>query len=59
MYGIGTYFASWDAFGSWAKFNYRGESGFGTAWGGFCSLIITILTSFFIILQLYSFVFQT
>ncbi len=58
MYGIGTWFASWDSFGSWAKFNYRGESGFGTAAGGFCSLVVTIVSAFFIIVQLYSFFFD-
>ena len=48
MYGFGTYFASWDSFGSTAKFNYRGEAAFGTSWGGFCSLVVTIMTAFFV-----------
>ncbi len=59
MYGIGTWLASWDSFGLWAKFNYRGESGFGTSYGGFCSLIVTIVTAFFVIVQIYSFLFNT
>ena len=58
MYDIGTWLASWDSFGSWAKFNYRGESGFGTSYGGFCSLIVTIVTAFFVIAQIYSFLFD-
>ncbi len=58
MYGIGSWFASWDQFGSWAKFNYRGEGGFGTAAGGCCSLIVTVLTAFLITMQLYCFLFN-
>ena len=52
MFGIGTYFAGWDEFGQSAKFNYRGESGYGTGLGGCCSLFVTILTALFISIQL-------
>ena len=48
MWGIGTWLAKKDQFGSWAKFNYRGESGFGTSWGGCFSLLLTLATFFFV-----------
>ena len=32
-----------DQFGSYARFNYRGESGYGTCAGGIVSLILTVL----------------
>ena len=57
MFGISTWLAGWDQFGSWAKFNYRGEQGYGTGCGGCCSLFVTILTGLFIIIQLFGFFF--
>ena len=52
MFGIGTWLSGWDEFGSGAKFNYRGESGYGTSMGGFCSLMVTTITTLFIGVQL-------
>ena len=57
MFGISTALASWDQFGTWAKFNYRGESGYGTGYGGLCSLCVTIVSTLFIFLQLFGFFF--
>lgn len=57
MWGIGTWLAKQDQFGGWAKFNYRGESGFGTGWGGCFSLLLTIATFFFVSIQLLAFTF--
>ena len=54
MFGIATWLSGWDEFGSGAKFNYRGESGYGTGMGGFCSLVVTIITTLFITVQLWS-----
>ena len=48
MFGIGSFFSSYDAFGSWAKFNYRGQSGYGTGLGGCCSLFVSLITALFI-----------
>ena len=58
MWGIATWLSNHDEFGTWAKFNYRGESGYGTGWGGFCSLLITLMTAGFTIVQLYGFCFD-
>ena len=55
MWGISTWFAGHDEFGSSAKFNYRGESGYGTGYGGLCSLIVTIISGGFISLMLFGF----
>ena len=41
-----------DKFGTWAKFHYRKESGFGTTFGGLCSLILMTLTGIFAFVQL-------
>ena len=54
-----TWLAKWDEFGCYAKFNYRGNDGYGTGFGGICSLLVTGLSAFFIVVQLYSFIFQT
>ena len=48
-----------DEFGSYARFNYRGESGYGTGIGGCLSLIITSLVAFLTIVQLSGWVFNT
>lgn len=58
MFGISTWLAGWDQFGSWAKFNYRGEAGYGTGYGGFCSLVVNIIATLFIFVQLTGFVFS-
>ena len=58
MWGIATWFSKQDQFGSWAKFNYRGESGYGTGYGGCCSVIVTIISFLFIVMQLYGWIFQ-
>ena len=57
-FGIATALSKYDSFGSWAKFNYRGESGYGTGIGGCCSIIVTLITIFFVGLQFWGFVFQ-
>ena len=41
-----------DSFGTWAKFHYREESGFGTTFGGCCSLILKVSTFLFAFVQL-------
>ena len=56
MFGISTWLAGWDQFGSFAKFNYRGQSGYGTGYGGCCSLIVTIITVLFLSIQMLGFV---
>ena len=54
-------FSSWladqDDFGTWAKFNFRGKSGYGTGYGGCITLFLTIMTIGFIILQITGFAF--
>ena len=42
-----------DSFGTWAKFHYRKESGFGTTFGGFCTLILKISIFLFASVQLF------
>ena len=58
MFGIGTWLSNHDQFGTWAKFNYRGESGYGTSWGGFCSLLVSTITFLFITLMLWGWIFD-
>ena len=57
MWGVMTWFAGHDQLGTFAKFNYRGESGYGTGFGGCCSLLVTFITTVFIFVMLYSFFF--
>ena len=58
MWGIATFLAKQDQFGSWAKFNYRGEAGYGTGLGGCCSLIVIFITIVFTTIQMYGWAFQ-
>lgn len=56
-FGIATFLAKYDSFGTWAKFNYRGDSGYGTGLGGCCSILVTAITVSFILVQMWGFVF--
>ena len=58
MFGIMTWLASYDQFGSFAKFNYRGESGYGTGCGGFCSMFLTFIGAVFISVQIFGFFWE-
>jgi len=56
MFGIASWLAGHDQLGTFAKFNYRGESGYGTGLGGFCSLVVTIITIMFTFTVIYPWV---
>ena len=58
MFGIATWLSRYDEFGSYAKFNYRGESGYGTGIGGCCSLIVYWMVALFVFMQLWAFAFK-
>ena len=57
MWGIGTWFAKIDQFGSSAKFNYRREAGYGTSYGGCLTLFLSLATFLLITVQLVGFLF--
>ena len=46
-------FTKTDEFGTWAKFHYKNESGFGTTIGGICSLILYTITLLFAMVQIF------
>ena len=48
--GVSSWFSKYDQFGSFAKFNYRGESGYGTGLGGCCSLLLSGFVVVFVII---------
>ena len=58
MFGIATWLSGYDQFGTWAKFNYRGQSGYGTSWGGFCSLLVSTITFLFIVVMLWGWIYR-
>ena len=58
MEGFTQWVRGQDQLGSWAKFNYRGDSGYGTFFGGICSLIVTLIAGAFIFIQLFGLVFE-
>lgn len=54
----GGWIAGQDEFGTWAKFNYKEEAGFGTVIGGMCSLCLTAISAMFVFIQMYGWAFQ-
>ena len=50
MIAIRSWVRGQDQFGSYARFNYRGDSGYGTSVGGCCSVLITFLVSILILI---------
>ena len=54
---ISTWLSKYDQFGTYAKFTYHGEAGFGTGVGGCCSLFITCNVAIFVFLQLWAFIY--
>ena len=58
MKSIKSFLGRRDSFGTWAKFHYRKESGFGTTFGGICSLILYISTFLFASVQLFGWTYR-
>ena len=52
MQSIRAWVRGQDQFGFIAQFNYRGETGYGTAIGGGCSLIISFLVGILVLIQI-------
>ena len=47
----------YDQLGSGVSFNYKGSAGYGTAIGGFFSLISTTFFTLFVVVQIYAWAF--
>ena len=58
MKQVKNFLARSDQFGSWAKFRYRQESGYGTRYGGLCSVVLFAMTFLFAAVQLFGWTYN-